>query len=373
MTNQNPYGSDAPQPGQNNFGQQPQGQFGSQGYPGQQNPGQFNQRQANPGQFNQGQANPGQTNPAQFNAGQPNQGQQWQQDTAQKGNPGNPSTQSNAKAQANAALASLRSRPLLQLVGAGLAALTVLQLIFFTMKWYSAVVTVFGFSVEAIVNGWGQGKVNGVDPSAAEEMVKADPGHMVLTILTLGLVIGAIVLFFLKREGLLAGILTTASGVIGLLLLVLFSFTGGRLDTEEVSTYGGSVTEGFGAGYYLSWLVQLLVLAVGVWLLLTQRAQLLESSKIDFGLRKQKNASDLTGQQGFGGPAQPGFGPADQPGFGPAGQPGYGAAGQPFGGQPNQQPNQAAPRNEQFGGGFPHNGNNPTDGNFPTDGNSQPR
>lgn len=313
MTNQNPYGS---------AGQNPEGQGFEQ----------------NPGGQPQGQNfDPNYSQPAD---GQNNAGQ-WQANGAAAG-------ANNGQGGAAGFVNNVKARPMNQLVaGAGIVA-AVLFLLFYTLTWRTFAMSFFGSTIEGHMNGWGASELDGTGFGAGANSSDLDAVQLVIALISFGLLVAASVMFYLHKEKFIACAMAIGSSVLGLLLLVLSAVNSNGFsdDIEELESLGGSVDFGYGAGFWLALLLHLAVIAGAVWLFMTQRALLIEGSKVTFGMNRQGQMNQQAfgaqapgqqqyGQQGFGAPAQ-----GQQPYGAPAqGQQGYGQPqGQQNFGQPGQNP-----------------------------------
>jgi len=325
MTNQNPYGS---------AGQNPEGQGFEQ----------------NPGGQPQGQNfDPNYSQPAD---GQNNAGQ-WQANGVAAG-------ANNGQGGAAGFVNNVKARPMNQLVaGAGIVA-AVLFLLFYTLTWRTFAMSFFGSTIEGHMNGWGASELDGTGFGAGANSSDLDAVQLVIALISFGLLVAASVMFYLHKEKFIACAMAIGSSVLGLLLLVLSAVNsnGSSDDIEELESLGGSVDFGYGAGFWLALLLHLAVIAGAVWLFMTQRALLMEGSKVTFGMNRQGQMNQQAfgaqapgqqqyGQQGFGAPAQ-----GQQPyGAQPQGQPGYGQQG--FGAQGQGQQPYGAPAQGQQGYGQP--------------------
>lgn len=302
MTNQNPYGS---------AGQNPEGQGFEQ----------------NPGGQPQGQNfDPNYSQPAdvQNNAGQ------WQANGAAAG-------ADNGQGGAAGFVNNVKARPMNQLVaGAGIVA-ALLFLLFYTLTWRTFAMSFFGSTIEGHMNGWGASELDGTGFGAGANSSDLDAVQLVIALISFGLLAAASVMFYLHKEKFIACAMAIGSSVLGLLLLVLSAVNsnGSSDDIEELESLGGSVDFGYGAGFWLALLLHLAVTAGAVWLFMTQRALLMEGSKVTFGMNRQGQMNQQAfgaqapgqqhyGQQGFGAPAQ-----GQQPyGAQPQGQQNFGQPGQ---------------------------------------------
>lgn len=301
MTNQNPYGS---------AGQNPEGQGFEQ----------------NPGGQPQGQNfDPNYSQPAD---GQNNAGQ-WQANGAAAG-------ANNGQGGAAGFVNNVKARPMNQLVaGAGIVA-AVLFLLFYTLTWRTFAMSFFGSTIEGHMNGWGASELDGTGFGAGANSSDLDAVQLVIALISFGLLVAASVMFYLHKEKFIACAMAIGSSVLGLLLLVLSAVNsnGSSDDIEELESLGGSVDFGYGAGFWLALLLHIAVIAGAVWLFMTQRALLMEGSKVTFGMNRQGQMNQQAfgaqapgqqqyGQQGFGAPAQ------GQQGYGqPQGQQNFGQPGQ---------------------------------------------
>jgi len=282
MTNQNPYGS---------AGQNPEGQGFEQ----------------NPGGQPQGQnSDPNYSQPAdvQNNAGQ------WQTNGAAAG-------ADNGQGGAAGFVNNVKARPMNQLVvGAGIVA-ALLFLLFYTLTWRTFAMSFFGSTIEGHMNGWGASELDGTGFGAGANSSDLDAVQLVIALISFGLLAAASVMFYLHKEKFIACAMAIGSSVLGLLLLVLSAVNsnGSSDDIEELESLGGSVDFGYGAGFWLALLLHLAVTAGAVWLFMSQRALLMEGSKVTFGMNRQGQMNQQAfgaqapgqqhyGQQGFGAPAQ---------------------------------------------------------------------
>lgn len=309
MTNQNPYGS---------AGQNPEGQGFEQ----------------NPGGQPQGQNfDPNYIQPGPSTAGQPADGQNnaghWQANGAAAG-------ANNGQGGAAGFVNNVKARPMNQLVaGAGIVA-AVLFLLFYTLTWRTFAMSFFGSTIEGHMNGWGASELDGTGFGAGANSSDLDAVQLVIALISFGLLVAASVMFYLHKEKFIACALAIGSSVLGLLLLVLSAVNsnGSSDDIEELESLGGSVDFGYGAGFWLALLLHLAVIAGAVWLFMTQRALLIEGSKVTFGMNRQGQMNQQAfgaqpqgqqqyGQQPYGAPAQ------GQQGYGqPQGQQNFGQLGQ---------------------------------------------
>ena len=321
MTNQNPYGS---------AGQNPEGQGFEQ----------------NPGGQPQGQNfDPNYNQPGSSTAGQPADGQnnagQWQANGAAAG-------ANNGQGGAAGFVNNVKARPMNQLVaGAGIVA-AVLFLLFYTLTWRTFAMSFFGSTIEGHMNGWGASELDGTGFGAGANSSDLDAVQLVIALISFGLLVAASVMFYLHKEKFIACAMAIGSSVLGLLLLVLSAVNsnGSSDDIEELESLGGSVDFGYGAGFWLALLLHIAVIAGAVWLFMTQRALLMEGSKVTFGMNRQGQMN----QQAFG--AQP----QGQPGYG---QQGFGAQGQgqqPYGAPAQGQQGYGQPQGQQ---NFGQPGQNP--------------
>lgn len=291
MSNQNPYGQPGPNPGgQNPYSQQP-----NQPQPQQQN------------QFGQ----PGQP-------GQPNQ-------------PGQPGQAGQAMKQG---LQSLAWNQLAAGV-AGIAALLVLFFSFF--KWVGFTTTLGDDKYTAGVNGWGMLSVsdNAVKQEFAEDFGNTGLGVLFM-VLTLGLLIAAAVMLWLKIQPRVAVYLGIAGGALHLIWAIwaIVDFNGPYKEAKDELEAAKSSSSGYGFAsditldggpkfaVFLAIIIALAIIALGVLAI------------VKFGplLNVPGNGNNAPNQ--FGQPGQPQqFGQPNQ----------QGQFGQP--GQPQNQPNQQG----QFG------------------------
>lgn len=294
MSNQNPYG----QPGPNLGGQNPYSQQPNQPQPQQQN------------QFGQ----PGQP-------GQPNQ-------------PGQPGQAGQAMKQG---LQSLAWNQLAAGV-AGIAALLVLFFSFF--KWVGLTTKISGDEYTAGVNGWGMLSVsdNADKKDFAEDFGNTGLGVLFM-LLTLGLLIAAAVMLWLKIQPRVAVYLGIAGGAVHLIWAIwtIVDFNGPYKEAKDKleEAQSASSNYGFASGItldggpkfavFLAIIIALAIIALGVLAI------------VKFGplLNVPGNGNNAPNQ--FGQPGQPQqFGQPNQPNQ-------QGQFGQP--GQPQNQPNQQG----QFG------------------------
>ena len=291
MSNQNPYGQPGPNPGgQNPYSQQP-----NQPQPQQQN------------QFGQ----PGQP-------GQPNQ-------------PGQPGQAGQAMKQG---LQSLAWNQLAAGV-AGIAALLVLFFSFF--KWVGLTTKISGDEYTAGVNGWGMLSVsdNADKKDFAEDFGNTGLGVLFM-LLTLGLLIAAAVMLWLKIQPRVAVYLGIAGGAVHLIWAIwtIVDFNGPYKEAKDKleEAQSASSNYGFASGItldggpkfavFLAIIIALAIIALGVLAI------------VKFG--SQLNVPGNNQPNQFGQPGNP---------QGQFGQPQNQPAQQPQFGQPQNQPNQQG----QFG------------------------
>ncbi|WP_311488660.1 hypothetical protein [uncultured Corynebacterium sp.] len=391
------------QPSQNWQGQPQQGYGQPQGnWQGQQAP----QNWQTPPQGNwQAQPQQGYVQPQQSNwqgqqygaqpqqgawQGQPQQGN-WQAQQPGNSGPGTGEKISAAVGQrAFAAATSLQSKTLPRLMGGILGVLAVLQLIAGLLAWYrmSATASFMGITAggDVKINGFGSLKVAAEIPFEGKHTEREFLWQAFLVeVVVLALVVAAAVLVFRNFKFKMAGILAAASGGLGVLYAIIFSSQLRELISSDAEDFLDMVNlseQGKGFGFYLSVLISLLTIAVGVWLIVKKPAEIdAQRNKFlgDVANRssKQANAAQQPAQpqgnwqgQQYGGQPQQGNWQAQPQQYGGQpqqgnwqGQPqGYGQP-QQYGGQPQQGPGQ------QYGGPAQNPSSNeqgaPADGNQP--------
>lgn len=305
MTNNNPYGSGPLNPEGEGFGQNGQpvqygqpAQYGQQGQP------------QNPQAQDFGGQQYGQPAQQYGQPGQPVQNGQWQQN-GNEGNAGN-----GAATFAN----NLKARPFNQLVAGVGAIAALLFLLFYSLAWRTVSMSFFGISLNGKVNGWGSSKFEGLGELAAKESSDLDGVQLALALIAFALLVGAVVLFFLGKEKVIAAALGLGSGVVGIILLILASMTVKTDEIKDIEEYGATIDLGYGVGFFLALLLHVAVIGGVVWLFLKHRPFLLEGSKFNLGLgAKAQPQQQFAGQQ-YG---QQQFGPQDNAVQGNASQ-GYG-------------------------------------------------
>lgn len=291
MSNQNPYGQPGPNPGgQNSYSQQP-------------------------------------------NQPQPNQQNQF----GQPGQPGQPNQPGQAGQAMKQGLQSLAWNQLAAGV-AGIAALLVLFFSFF--KWVGFTTTLGDDKYTAGVNGWGMLSVsdNAVKQEFAEDFGNTGLGVLFM-VLTLGLLIAAAVMLWLKIQPRVAVYLGIAGGALHLIWAIwaIVDFNGPYKEAKDELEAAKSSSSGYGFAsditldggpkfaVFLAIIIALAIIALGVLAI------------VKFGplLNVPGNGNNAPNQ--FGQPGQPQqFGQPNQPNQ-------QGQFGQP--GQPQNQPNQQG----QFG------------------------
>lgn len=291
MSNQNPYGQPGPNPGgQNPYSQQP-------------------------------------------NQPQPNQQNQF----GQPGQPGQPNQPGQAGQAMKQGLQSLAWNQLAAGV-AGIAALLVLFFSFF--KWVGFTTTLGDDKYTAGVNGWGMLSVsdNAVKQEFAEDFGNTGLGVLFM-VLTLGLLIAAAVMLWLKIQPRVAVYLGIAGGALHLIWAIwaIVDFNGPYKEAKDELEAAKSSSSGYGFAsditldggpkfaVFLAIIIALAIIALGVLAI------------VKFGplLNVPGNGNNAPNQ--FGQPGQPQqFGQPNQPNQ-------QGQFGQP--GQPQNQPNQQG----QFG------------------------
>lgn len=284
--------------------------------------------------------------------GQPQQGN-WQAQQPGNSGPGTGEKISAAVGQrAFAAATSLQSKTLPRLMGGILGVLAVLQLIAGLLAWYrmSATASFMGITAggDVKINGFGSLKVAAEIPFEGKHTEREFLWQAFLVeVVVLALVVAAAVLVFRNLKFKMAGILAAASGGLGVLYAIIFSSQLRELISSDAEDFLDMVNlseQGKGFGFYLSVLISLLTIAVGVWLIVKKPAEIdAQRNKFlgDVANRSSKQAN--AAQQ----PAQP------QGNWQP----------QQYGGQPQQGPGQ------QYGGPAQNPSSNeqgaPADGNQP--------
>ncbi|OFO11937.1 MULTISPECIES: hypothetical protein [unclassified Corynebacterium] len=313
----------------------------------------------------------------------------WQAQQPGNSGPGTAEKISAAVGQrAFAAATSLQSKALPRLMGGILGILAVLQLIAGLLAWYrmSASASFMGVTAggDVKINGFGSLKVAAEIPFEGKHTEREFLWQAFLVeVVVLALVVAAAVLVFRNLKFKMAGILAAASGGLGVLYAIIFSSQLRELISSDAEDFLDMVNlseQGKGFGFYLSVLISLLTIAVGVWLIVKKPAEIdAQRNKFlgDVANRssKQANAAQQPAQpqgnwqgQQYGGQPQQGNWQAQPQQYGGQpqqgnwqGQPqGYGQP-QQYGGQPQQGPGQ------QYGGPAQNSTSNeqgtPTDGN----------